>query len=764
MSGTWEKLNRNLMKVVIFAKAASINNGVNCLYPESFAVGILVSGENEVTSALIRMEVNLEKCLKLFNKELENKSTDDSEVQNVSDFKISDRLMETCKLAVKIGEDMGSPDSICTHHMFLAIMRTCKNIQKIMEEEGFKTDDFINIVKRNRPVAAGAEEKKSSTKNTTALTEFCVNITDLARENKLDPIIAREKEIDNAITILCRRIKNNPILLGKPGVGKSAIIEGISQRIIGGTVPKKLIGSEVYSLNLSSLIAGTKYRGQFEERLDALVKEIKAMKNCILFIDEIHTMVGAGGASGTLDASNILKPFLARGDLKCIGATTLEDYKKYFEKDAALTRRFQQVMVEEPTQEQTFQILAGIKDKFEQYHNCVISDEAIKATISLSYRYLPSRNFPDKAIDCIDTTCAKYAWIKSSKGKGDPVVTANDIAEVISEQSGVPLEMIVINNNERIKYIEKALMKSVIGQDAAVVSVCRVLKNALAGIRNPKKPIGCFVFGGPTGTGKTFLAQELSKCVFGDEDAIIKLDMSEYAESHSVSKLIGSPPGYVGFGEAEVFVDKIRRKPYSIVLLDEVEKAHPNVIKLFLQVMSDGIMSDAIGNHVNFKNVVLVMAGNFELDQNSSKSTLGFGETQEVYMERDKGRLVTVCHDMYGPEFVNRIDEFVYFRSLDDESLKKIIAIQLEELKTRVVDDRFEIKFDEEIYDALIKIGKKDHGSNATMFKRLISKEIEPKIADAILETLLTDDCKIKVFVENDEIVCKIAKTRKKKK
>ncbi len=588
------------------------------------------------------------------------------------------------------------------------------------------------------------------------LANFCIDVTQQAKKNELDPIIAREKEIEMAITILCRRQKNNPILLGDPGVGKTAIVEGLSQRIVSGTVPKQLIGHKVYSLSLSSLVAGTKYRGEFEERIQALIREIQEATDCILFIDEIHTLIGAGSAAGgALDASNILKPFLARSDLRCIGATTLDDYKKYFQKDGALARRFQQIIVEEPDKDQMKQILSGIKPRLEEYHKCIISDDSIDAVILLSDRYLKDRNFPDKAIDCLDMACAKkHAWgAETSK----PTVTAQDIAKVVSDQCGVPLNVILWDDYERIKKIEEILSSRVIGQKNSIDILCRVLKNVYSGIRNPDKPIGSFVFGGQSGTGKTYMAKELAKAVFGKDSSFIKLDMTEFSEQHSVSKLIGSPPGYVGFQETDRLMDKIKRKPYCIVLLDELEKAHPDVLKLFLQVMADGIMTDASGNKADFKNAILIMTGNFGMD-NISKSSLGFAEKAEKdpFFET-QDRLTSYCKEKYGAEFINRVDEFIPFMPLNDEDLKKIIKMRLEEIEIRLVNRNCKLNFNDKVYDLLIKMSKDEHGGNATILNRLISKKIESCISDALIligsHPVIKDFYNITINVEDEGFV-----------
>lgn len=756
----YEKFDKNVNQVVVYAKAASIEAKVDCIYPESFMIGILTTGANEVTSVLVGMDVDLEKCLKSLKGELIRKRIN-NEIKgeiNYDDLKISKYVIDACKNANKIRVDIIPSDHIGVHHIFYALLGISDFINGLFEKEGVTLEKFLDNLKKERePVEAGGT-KKNPSKNTSALSAFCIDVTRKAKDKELDPILSRDKEIETAITILCRRTKNNPILLGEAGVGKTAIIEGLAQRIVSGTVPKHLLGNKIYSLSLSSLVAGTKFRGEFEERIQALVNEIQKATDCILFIDEIHTLVGAGSASGgALDASNILKPFLARNDLRCIGATTLDDYKKYFQKDAALARRFQQIMVEEPTKEQMKQILSGIKSKYEEYHKCIITTDAMDAVITLADRYLKDRNFPDKAIDCIDMACAKHAWGHEKSVR--PTILAKDIAVVVSEQCGIPIEVILWDDHERLLKIEETLSSRIIGQKPAIDVVCKVLKNAYSGIRNPDRPIGSFVFGGQSGTGKTYTAKEMAKAVFGKDSSFIRLDMTEYSEPHSVSKLIGSPPGYVGFQDTDVFIDRIKRKPYCLVLLDELEKAHPDVMKLFLQVMSDGTMTDSSGNKADFKNVVLIMTGNFGMD-NVTKGSLGFVEADKKspFIEAQQV-LIAYCKDKYGAEFINRVDEFVPFMPLNDEDLRSIIKIRIGEIEERITSRNCKLEFSDDVYGLLIKMGKEEHGKNATILNRLITKRLEPCISDALMS--MDKDCNlISVGVKDNEFVHKAKKKK----
>ena len=732
----YENFDNDVLQMIIHAKAANITLDVDCLYPESFVIGILTTGANPVNASLARHNINLEKCLQIFKKKLSTKKNKNQlgEAITYSNMKKSKLLVDVCMSSEKISKSLSETSkNINLQHVFIAILQTCLEIRKTFEDLGLDITIFIDEIKQVNKTEKSPKKKTKEDKETqenekqnSILENFCTDMTEMAKNNKYDPIVSRDEEIENTITVLCRRNKSNPILVGEAGVGKTAIIEGICQRIISGTVPKKLINCKIFGLNMGALVAGTKYRGDFEVRIQNLIKTIIEDPNSILFIDEIHTIVGAGSASGSMDAANILKPALAR-DLRCIGATTSSEYKKYFVGEGALERRFEKINIDEPTHEQTRKILLGIKPKLEEFHNCTISDEAISSAIKLSDRYITTRFFPDKAIDCLDIACAKYIWKDIEK----PIVNETDIANVISKQCQVPIEIIMLNNNERIKKVEETLNERVMGQPHVIKSICRTLKNAYSGIRNHNKPIGIFVFGGQSGTGKTYLAKELTKSLFNKDSSFIRIDMTEFSESHSVSKITGSPPGYVGFNQVDVISDKIRKRPYCVLLLDEVEKAHPDVIKLFLQVMSDGYFTDSIGNKVNCKNIILIMTGNFGMNE-ASKADLGFGSDNSLTEKgKEQKRLIDFCKLNYGVEFINRVDEFIPFIPLNDDSILKIISLRLEELKSRINVD---ITFSKNVIDRLLLNSKNEHGLNATIIDRLISKEIEPVIADRLLE------------------------------
>lgn len=780
----YEKFDNDVMQMIIYASAATIDAEIDCLYPESFIIGILCSGRNSVNSILVKQSIDLEKCLKVFKAKLAERKSKKliDEKFNYDNMKKSKQLVDVCFESDKIRIEFNKESGFITlPYVFLAILRECEEIKVLFLKEGLQLKEFIEEVNNRSKVKRiervetteiedphkvnslspekTQKEDKSDKASTSMFDSFCVDMTDLASKNKYDPIISRDDEIEQAITILCRRNKSNPLLIGSPGVGKTAIVEGICQRIVSGTVPKKLQGSKIYGLNIGSIIAGTKFRGEFETRLQALIKGLQDDPSTILFIDEIHNIIGAGAASGSVDAANMLKPALAK-DLKCIGATTDAEYKKYFAGDGALERRFEKIEIDEPSKEQVKKILMGIKPRLEEYHKCIISEEAVDTAISLTARYLSNKHFPDKAIDCIDYACAKYAW-KTSVEK--ITISQGDIAAVVSKQCQIPLEVIMWDSNERIRNMEKQLASRIIGQDHAVKLVCRTLKNAYSGIRNPAKPIGVFVFGGQSGTGKTYVAKELAKALFTKESSFIRVDMTEFSEPHSVSKITGSPPGYVGFNDVDVVADKIKRKPYCVLLLDEIEKAHPDVMKLFLQVMADGVLTDAVGNKIDCKNILMIMTGNFGMNAKGKKE-IGFGsKAGATLVEKEQKRLLDFCKESYGVEFINRVDNFIPFMPLSDESMVKIIGLRIGEFAEHVAHKNCTVKFSEDVPKELLKISKEEHGLNATVINRLITKYIEPCVADAILDIPDNNglDSEYSVLVEPDGENLFLAKTKK---
>jgi ATP-dependent Clp protease ATP-binding subunit ClpC len=641
--------------------------------------------------------------------------------------------------------------------------------------------------------AGGGGGSESSTKGgkskTPALDSFGRDLTELARQGKLDPVIGREKEIERAIQILCRRTKNNPVLLGEAGVGKTAIIEGFAQRVVDGNVPELLADRRIVVLDLAMMVAGTKYRGQFEERIKAVMNEVRRAKNTILFIDELHTLVGAGGAEGAIDASNVLKPALARGEIQCIGATTLDEYRKYIEKDSALDRRFQIIMVEPASKAEAVEILKGLRDRYESHHRVQITNEALEAAVELSSRYITGRCLPDKAIDVIDEAGARVRlkamtkppdlkeideeveklnkekeeavanqdfekaaalrdqadklkkkkqsmtrdWRDKSR-EADGVVDEEVVAEVVSKMTGIPLTRMSTEDQARLMGMEDELHKKVIGQDAAIKSVSKAVRRSRSGLKDPKRPIGSFVFAGPTGVGKTLLAKALAQFMFGDAEALIQIDMSEYMEKHNVSRLIGAPPGYVGFEEGGQLTEKIRRRPYAVVLLDEIEKAHPDVFNMLLQVMEEGRLTDSFGRNVDFRNTILIMTTNAGAEAIKNEAAFGFQKPDDdASYEGMKGRVNERIEKVFRPEFLNRLDDVIVFHHLTVDDLKKVIDIELAKVRERLAERGLKLELTEEAKKFLIKKGS-DTDFGARPLRRALENYIEDPVSEELLK------------------------------
>ncbi len=657
--------------------------------------------------------------------------------------------------------------------------------------------------------AGSSESPKSGKSKTPALDSFGRDLTELARQGKLDPVIGREKEIERAIQILSRRTKNNPVLLGEAGVGKTAIVEGFAQRVVEGNVPELLADRRIVVLDLAMMVAGTKYRGQFEERIKAVMNEVRRAKNTILFIDELHTLVGAGGAEGAIDASNVLKPALARGEIQCIGATTLDEYRKYIEKDSALDRRFQVVMVEPSTKSETVEILKGLRDRYEQHHRVQITDDALAAAVELSSRYITGRCLPDKAIDVIDEAGARVRlkamtrppdlkeideeveklnkekeeavanqdfekaaalrdqadklkkkkqtitrdWREKSR-EADGVVDEEVIAEVVSKMTGIPLTRMTTEDSMRLMQMEAELHKRVISQDEAIKRISKAVRRSRSGLKDPKRPTGCFVFAGPTGVGKTLLAKALAEFMFGDDDALIQIDMSEYMEKHNVSRLIGAPPGYVGFEEGGQLTEKIRRRPYAVVLLDEIEKAHPDVFNMLLQVMEEGRLTDSFGRNVDFRNTILIMTTNAGAEAIKNESAFGFQRPDgDASYESMKDRVNERIEKVFRPEFLNRLDDVIIFRHLTNEDLKEVIDLELSKVRDRLSERGLKLRLSDGAKELIIK-----KGSNTDFGARPLRRSIENYVEDPLSEELLKGE-----FQGKDTIVVDIKEIGGKK-
>jgi ATP-dependent Clp protease ATP-binding subunit ClpC len=653
--------------------------------------------------------------------------------------------------------------------------------------------------------SAPAEARAKGKSKTPALDSFGRDLTELARENGLDPVIGRATEIERLVQVLCRRTKNNPVLLGEAGVGKTAIVEGLAQRIVGGEVPDILHDRRLVVLDLAMMVAGTKYRGQFEERIKAVMNEVRRAGNVILFIDELHTLVGAGGAEGAIDASNVLKPALARGEIQCIGATTFDEYRKYIEKDAALARRFQSIPVDPPTNDQTVEILKGLRDRYEQHHRVRITDEAVKAAVELSGRYISGRVQPDKSIDVIDEAGARVriksmtkppdladleADIERLSVEKDEAVKSADyeraaelrdkaeqlrrqkeqiqrewrektkeisgvvdeevVAEVVSKMTGVPLKRLEKEEAQRLLELEKELHKKVVSQDEAIKAISKAIRRARAGLKDPKRPMGSFIFVGPSGVGKTLLAKSLAEFMFGDEDALIVLDMSEYMEKHNVSRLVGAPPGYVGYEEGGQLTERVRRRPYSVILLDEVEKAHPDVFNMLLQIMEEGRLTDSFGRNVDFRNTILIMTSNIGADLIKGGGGFGFAKrTDSANFDSIKSILMKEIERFFRPEFINRLDDVIVFRPLTREDLVNIIDYETSKVSKRLSAQGINVELDQKAKDFLIEKGyNPDYG--ARPLRRALGTYIEDPLSEMLLQGEFKPPCKVLVTRKAD--------------
>ena len=814
-----QRFTDDAQRVLSFAQEAALELGHDYVGTEHVLIGLIKVKNGVAAKALNELGLSAETIIEDVEEHIGRGN------KKASSVYMTPRVKHVLELAVEVANHMNH-NYVGTEHILLGLLSDGGGVAVgILRNHNIRANDIVDTIRTilgSSDSASHSGEDRKDNSSLGELADFSTDLNESAKQGKIDPVIGRDKEIARVIQILSRRTKNNPVLIGEPGVGKTAIAEGLAQRIVNGNVPEILRNKRIISLSISSMLAGAKYRGEFEERLKKAIDEVQKHDDMIIFIDEIHTLVGAGATEGAMDAANILKPALARGEFQVVGATTLDEYKKHIEKDAALERRFQPVLVGEPSEEDALEILKGLRDRYEAFHKAKITDKALEAAVSLSSRYITDRFLPDKAIDVVDEAASKVRMKvfsaapdvkaletqladvkkekeaavtaqefekaaemrdeekriekeindkkKAAKENSDAklVVTDEDIASVVAQWTGIPVSKIAQEESESLLHLEEELHKRVIGQDEAVVAVSKAVRRARAGLKDPKRPIGSFLFLGPTGVGKTELARALAVALFGDETAMIRLDMSEYMEKHTVSRLVGAPPGYVGYEEGGQLTDAVRRKPYSVILLDEVEKAHADFFNILLQVLDDGRLTDSQGRTVDFRNTVIIMTSNLGAKALRKDSPeLGFlaakkadSNTEDVSVVNFKEAKKSVMDSVkrhFRPEFLNRIDEMIVFHALTSNDLKQIVTILMDTVVKRLGDMGLSLEISPAAMDLLVKEGS-DFSMGARPLKRAIQRLIEDPISDLILQGNAPEGAIIKADVEDEHIVVKASK------
>lgn len=797
----YERFTDRARKVMQLANQEAQRFNHEYIGTEHILLGLVKEGSGVAANVLKNLEIDLRKIRLEVEKIVQHGPGGDQVV--MGRLPHTPRAKKVIEYSIEEARNLNH-NYVGTEHLLLGLLREQEGVAaQVLMNLGLKLEDVreevLNLLGHNMPANEGESRESGSSERTTgrnrsktpALDSFGRDLTELARQGKLDPVIGRANEIERVIQILSRRQKNNPVLLGEAGVGKTAIVEGLAQMVVDGNVPELLRDKRIVVLDLAMMVAGTKYRGQFEERIKAVMNEVRRAKNTMLFIDELHTLVGAGGAEGAIDASNVLKPALARGEIQCIGATTLDEYRKYIEKDAALARRFQPIIVNPPSMAEAIEILKGLRDRYEAHHRVQITDGALKAAVEYSERYISGHCLPDKAIDVIDEAGARVRlkamtrppdlkeiddqieklnqekeaavaeqdfekaahlrdqadklkkkkesitreWREKAK-ETDGLVDEEVVAEVVSKMTGVPLKKVGEDETKRLLKMEEELHSAVVSQDEAIRAIAKAVRKSRSGLKDPKRPIGSFIFAGPTGVGKTLLAKQLAKFMFGDENNIVQLDMSEYMEKHNVSRLVGAPPGYIGYEEGGQLTEKIRRKPYSVILLDEIEKAHPDVWNMLLQIMEEGRLTDNVGRVIDFKNTLLIMTTNIGAEQIVAKDSLGFDrwttkDTESSYADMKK-KLKTEMERNFRPEFLNRLDDIIVFRQLTKDDLKQIVNMELAKVEKRLKEKGLSLVVTDEAKDFMI-----EKGSSLEFGARPLRRAIEQHLEDMLAEELL---------------------------
>ena len=816
----YERVTDRARKVMQLANQEAQRFNHEYIGTEHVLLGLVKEGSGVAANVLKNLDVDLRKI----RLEVEKLVQSGPEMVTMGKLPQTPRAKKVIEYSMEEARNLNH-NYVGTEHILLGLLREQEGVAaQVLMNLGLKLEEVreevLNLLghgleaeERSPSESGGGGESrpsKGSKSKTPALDSFGRDLTELAKQKKLDPVIGREREIDRAIQVLCRRTKNNPVLLGEAGVGKTAIVEGFAQRVVAGNVPELLCEKRIVVLDLAMMVAGTKYRGQFEERIKAVMNEVRRAKNTILFIDELHTLVGAGGAEGAIDAANVLKPALARGEIQCIGATTLDEYRKYIEKDSALARRFQEIVVDPTNKDETVEILKGLRGRYEEHHRVQITDDAVVAAVEMSQRYITARCLPDKAIDVIDEAGARVRlrsmtrppdlneideeverlnkekeeavasqdfekaaslrdqadklrkkkesitreWREKSR-ETDGVVDEEVIAEVVSKMTGIPLTRLSTEDSLRLMKMEGELHKRVVSQDEAIKSLSRSVRRSRSGLKDPKRPTGCFVFAGPTGVGKTLLAKALAEFMFGDSDALVHIDMSEYMEKHNVSRLVGAPPGYVGYEEGGQLTEKIRRRPYAVVLLDEIEKAHPDVFNMLLQVMEEGRLTDSFGRNVDFRNTIMIMTTNAGAQAIKNEDVFGLHaarkESDDLSYENMKTRVTDEIEKVFRPEFLNRLDDVIVFHHLNKNDLKDVIDLELAHVRGRLSERGFELELDEGAKEFLIRVACKDLDYGARPLRRAIEHRVEDPLSEELLKGEFQGKTRIMVTAVHDD-------------